>query len=99
MPAKDVTLTAQWQKKTFTVAFNVDGGTTVASIQNVEYGSTLTEEQAPAPAKDGYVFDGWYSDSGKNTAWSFGTNGTQVTGITTGSSPSPFTQNGTMALR
>ena len=85
MPAKDVTLTAQWQKKTFTVAFNVDGGTTVASIQNVEYGSTLTEEQAPAPAKDGYVFDGWYSDSGKNTAWSFGTNGTQVTGITTGS--------------
>ncbi|PHV70180.1 hypothetical protein CS063_11930 [Sporanaerobium hydrogeniformans] len=44
---------------TFTVKFNTDGGSTLDSL-SIKEGATVGE--IPAPTKEGYVFDGWYSD-------------------------------------
>ena len=54
----DITLTAKWNINKYTVAFNTDGGTPVPPVQEVEYGLTATEPDAPE--KTGYTFDGWY---------------------------------------
>ena len=53
----DLTLTAQWIIKTFTVTFNTDGGSEVAA-QTVEDGKTATKPDDPT--KDGFWFLGWY---------------------------------------
>ncbi len=53
----DLTLTAKWNIKTFTVTFNTDGGSEVGS-QVVEYGKSVTAPEKPS--KDGFFFMGWY---------------------------------------
>ncbi len=57
----DLTLTAHWTAvpaDTFTVTFDSDGGTAVAS-QKVKKGEKATK---PAnPQKEGFEFDGWYN--------------------------------------
>ncbi len=61
----DVTFTAKWQINEYTVTFDVAGGTPEAEPVKAKYGSTLT---LPAvPAKEGYIFDGWYNGSVKLT--------------------------------
>ena len=53
---------------TYTVTFNSNGGSAVAS-QTVEDGSTATK---PAdPTKSGFVFAGWYSNSSLTTVYNF----------------------------
>ncbi len=55
---------------TYTVTFNTDGGSTVAS-QTVTSGAKATK---PAdPAKEGFTFDGWYKDAAFTTAFDFNT--------------------------
>lgn len=61
----DLTLTAMWQKNTYTVTFNANGGTDVAP-QEVEYLGTAKEPAAPA--REGYTFEGWYLNG---TQWDF----------------------------
>ena len=52
----DLTLVASWKIKEFTVSF-MDGETTAADPQTVEYGKTAT---APtAPTKEGHTFSCW----------------------------------------
>ncbi len=68
MPAEDVTITAQWQIKTFTITFNNYDGTVLQTIENVEYGSVPsyageTPEKA-ASAGIGHDFEGWVDDKG-----------------------------------
>lgn len=54
--------------KTFTVAFNSNGGSDVAA-QTVTYNGTAAR---PAdPTRSGYTFDGWYSDEGLSTVYDF----------------------------
>jgi uncharacterized repeat protein (TIGR02543 family) len=66
------TLYAQWTIHTYTVTFDSNGGSTVDSLSDVPYGSTINK---PAdPAKDGLSFGGWYRESNFNTAWNFTTN-------------------------
>lgn len=69
MPAKSVSLYAQWEPLDCTVEFNPDGGNFAGpNEQSVPYGSRLTE---PAmPVKDGYAFGGWQQAGG--TLWNFG---------------------------
>lgn len=55
---------------TWLVSFNSMGGSTVQS-QSVVDGEKATEPTAPT--KDGYTFDGWYSDLALTTAWDFST--------------------------
>lgn len=48
---------AQWEPITYTVLYDLDGGSGSASAQGAVYGSGLT--LAPAPVKEGYAFGGW----------------------------------------
>lgn len=52
------------------VSFNSMGGSAVQS-QSVADGEKATEPAAPT--KDGYTFDGWYSDLDLTDAWDFST--------------------------
>ena len=54
----------------YTVTFDSNGGTDVAA-QALEYGDTVTEPDAPT--REGYTFDGWYSDEGLSSLWDFDT--------------------------
>lgn len=45
------------QPKTYTIAFETDGGTTITAIE-AEAGASITAPDDPIKA--GYVFDGWY---------------------------------------
>lgn len=56
----DITLTAQWQKPAeYTVTFDTQGGTPVAS-QTVTENGTVTRPSDPT--RDGYTFKGWTLD-------------------------------------
>lgn len=54
--------------ETYTVDFDSDGGSDVAS-QQVPSGGLVTEPTDPT--KTGYTFDGWYADPTKATPWDF----------------------------
>ena len=50
----------------FSIVFDSRGGTDVAA-QNQMYGELLEEPEAPS--REGYVFTGWYLDSGCFDPW------------------------------
>ena len=56
MPAKDVTLTATWKAKQYTITFDTCGGSVIDEMI-LEYGSTIVPPKDPT--KTGYVFAGW----------------------------------------
>ena len=62
---KDTILYAKWEAsdpEVITVTFNSKGGSEVAPITNIESGSKITK---PAdPVREGYVFVGWFKDTG-----------------------------------
>jgi uncharacterized repeat protein (TIGR02543 family) len=62
-----VSLTAHWTKQVYTVSFNANGGSAVAS-QSVAYLDLAT--QPAAPTRTGYVFQGWFLGG---SAYSFAT--------------------------
>ncbi|WP_419197163.1 InlB B-repeat-containing protein [Listeria monocytogenes] len=68
MPAKDITLYAQFSENLYTATLDVDGKTT---SQTVAYQHQV---QAPTdPTKEGYTFIGWYDEKTGGTAWDFAT--------------------------
>ena len=72
----DLTLYAKWNRysishtKMYTVSFQSNEGTEVAS-QNVVSGSMA--EKPEDPEKEGYFFDGWYSDANTSIPYYFDT--------------------------
>jgi len=46
----------------YTITFNVDGGSSIASTDKQKDQAIGT---LPSPTKDGFIFDGWYSDAAK----------------------------------
>ena len=58
-----------YEKIAFTVSFDSNGGTKVSS-ETVTNGKPLTS--LTAPDKDGYVFEGWYTDEALTTPFNFG---------------------------
>ena len=65
----DMTLYAKWEQIRYTVNFNANGGSAVQEQEVAEGGHAV--EPSP-PTRSGYVFDGWYADSGLTNAWNFG---------------------------
>jgi uncharacterized repeat protein (TIGR02543 family) len=65
---RNISLYAKWRLNTFTVTFESNGGSEVAS-QTVEYGKNVTEP-AP-PVLEGFTFSGWYKDAELLEAWNF----------------------------
>ena len=57
----DITLYAKWLVETETcmISFNTNGGNDIETV-SVEKGNTITG--LPTPEKDGFVFDGWFTD-------------------------------------
>lgn len=72
---EDITVYAGWNQTAFTVKFESNGGTAVASV--TANPNTLIAKPAD-PTKEGYHLEAWCSDSGLTTAWDF--NSSQVTG-------------------
>ena len=67
-----LTLYARWESQSaesHTVSFDANGGSAVSSQQVSEGGHAAEPD---APTRNGYVFRGWYSDSGLSNAWDFG---------------------------
>jgi len=65
-----ITLYANYAINQYTVSFESNGGTTISDITQ----NYATEVTAPAaPAKNGYRFVGWYSDSTLKNAYTFTT--------------------------
>ena len=77
----DMTLYAKWeQNNMYTVTFNSNDGSVVTPQTVVEGGKAT--EPSPAPTKEGYTFDGWYSDNNTfSNKWNFASN--TVTGDVT----------------
>jgi len=66
----NITLYAKWTQNMFTVTFNSNGGSEVAS-QTIAKGAKADEPQ-PAPIREGFYFDGWYTDNPSHTnKWDF----------------------------
>ncbi|MBR2194745.1 MAG: InlB B-repeat-containing protein [Salinivirgaceae bacterium] len=59
MPATNLTIKALWKVNQYTISFDADGGSPVASI-TADYGTAITVPAAPE--KLGYRFDGWDSE-------------------------------------
>jgi len=69
----DITLYAKWEQNTYTVTFNSNDGSAVAA-QTVAVGGKATEP-SPVPTKEGYIFDGWYTDNNTfRNKWNFAAN-------------------------
>lgn len=66
----DLTVYAKWTINQYTITFNSNQGTAVSSITQ-DYGTTVI--QPTDPTREGYTFDGWYSDAGLTQAYTFST--------------------------
>ena len=53
---EDQTLYAKWEKNKYTVRFDTDGGTYVSDM------IVSVIDRSPETTKDGYEFEGWYTD-------------------------------------
>ncbi|MGY3777292.1 InlB B-repeat-containing protein [Isobaculum melis] len=69
MPAKDVTLYAQYTVNDYTLTLDNEGVTTV---QTVTFDTLATEPTAPT--KEGYTFIGWYDAATAGNKWDFSSN-------------------------
>ncbi len=68
----NLTLYAQWSKKTYTVSYNANGGSGAPSAQTKTHGVDLTLSSTK-PTRDGYNFTGWNTKSdGTGTAYASG---------------------------
>ena len=63
MPAEDITLVAAWEIVTYTVTYNLDGGTN-ADGNIAEFNVETDAFTLLAPSKTGHRFDGWFDNEG-----------------------------------
>ena len=78
----NLTLYAQWSKKTYTVTYNANGGTGAPSAQTKNHNVDLTLSSTK-PTRDGYNFTGWNTKSdGKGTAYASGAKYTRNESLT-----------------
>lgn len=64
MPSTNITLTAQWTVDSYTVSYNLNGGSGSFGNQTINYGSSVSVRTG-TPTRAGYDFTGWRrSDTG-----------------------------------
>ena len=63
MGDSDVTLTAKWDRKTYKLSYNVNGGKESYATKDILYLGKLGT--LPTPSRTGYTFKGWYNGSTK----------------------------------
>ncbi|MCF7929921.1 MAG: InlB B-repeat-containing protein [Acholeplasmataceae bacterium] len=66
---QDITLYAKWIPMTYTVSFEVNGGTTIIDMTDLSSGSILNMPESPV--KDGYTFIGWFKEAELIHGWNF----------------------------
>lgn len=69
MPNEDLTLTAQWKASQYKVVFNTNLEGIPTLIQPAAYGSFASAP--PLPKREGYRFEGWYSNSELTAPYDF----------------------------
>ena len=67
---KNSTVTVNFTLKKYTLTFDAQGGSAVASLE-VEHGKTVT--QPDNPEKTPFAFGGWYKEKECTTPWNFAT--------------------------
>ncbi|GIP54062.1 InlB B-repeat-containing protein [Paenibacillus vini] len=74
-----LTVKAQYEANQYTVSFDSNGGSPVASV-TADFDSLIV---APTePTLEGYTFDGWYKDEALTQSWNFTTDTVPLDGIT-----------------
>ena len=66
----DTTIYVKWTKNVYLVSFNSVGGSSVSG-QQIEYNSTA--EEPLSPDREGYVFEGWFTDPEYGSQYDFAT--------------------------
>ena len=59
----NITLYAKWEINKYTVTFDVDGQTDLIHSASVEHGNGVLKPDTSKLTKEGYTFDGWYTDA------------------------------------
>ena len=67
-----ISLVAKWVPKTFNVTFNFGFNFSPETIQK-KFGETFSEDEIPKKTKDGYEFDGWFTDTARTQKYTFET--------------------------
>ena len=57
---KDVTLYAHWSEATYVLTFDTQGADAVGPIR---FGNSDLPSELPTPARDGYKFEGWFTEA------------------------------------
>ena len=70
MPAQNLTLNGTTKVNAYTITFDSNGGSAVASV-TADYGTALTQPEDPT--RMGYTFRGWYTDTALTKAFLFTT--------------------------
>ena len=70
MPAQNLTLNGTTTVNAYTITFDSNGGSAVASV-TADYGTALTQPEDPT--RTGYTFRGWYTDTALTKAFLFTT--------------------------
>ena len=81
MPANNIHLYGKWKPTTYTVMINPNGGTfpdgatNIKVIENVVFGSTISESDLGETSREGYDLIGWYiqKPDGTETVYDFST--------------------------
>ena len=64
-----MTLYAKWTENKYTITFDTKGGNTIAPV-TVKEGEKVAEPSS-LPTKEGFTFDGWYTDDTYTTKYNF----------------------------
>lgn len=64
MPAENIKAYASWEVKSYQISYTVDGTNYLTKV--VPYGSDIALTAPEDPAKEGYIFAGWFDKNGTN---------------------------------